>query len=169
MSRRKERTKLSVAFGHAARSLREKAGYTQEEFANDAGIDRAYYGLTERGGHTPTITTVWKIAEALGKRPRDVIAAVERELATSPKDTESSSSIGSKTKTSSHLDKDGHHLQKADLHHRGGTGRLRARQGERSHIGDAREAPRRHPRLKAMSGAHWIPPTRSVLVQNKRG
>ena len=81
MSRRKEQTKLSVAFGHAARSLREKAGYTQEEFANDAGIDRAYYGLPERGGHTPTITTVWKIAEALGKRPRDVIAAVERELA----------------------------------------------------------------------------------------
>ena len=81
MSRKKDTSPLSAAFGRAVRKLREKAGYTQESFAHGAGIDRAYFGLIERGGHTPTVTTVWRIAKGLGKRPRDVIAAVESELA----------------------------------------------------------------------------------------
>lgn len=71
---------MSVAFGKAVRSLRKEAEYTQEEFAHVCGIDRAYFGLIERGGHTPTITTVWKIAEALGIFPSDVIMATDNEL-----------------------------------------------------------------------------------------
>ena len=71
---------MSVAFGKAVRSLRMEAEYSQEEFAHVCGIDRAYYGLIERGGHTPTITTVWKIAEAFGIPPSDVIIATDNEL-----------------------------------------------------------------------------------------
>ena len=82
MSRKKETSPLAIAFGKAVRELRKEAEYTQEAFAHVCGIDRAYFGLIERGGHTPTITTVWKIAEALGIAPYDLIIATDNELAT---------------------------------------------------------------------------------------
>ena len=81
MSRKKENSTLSIAFGEAIKSLRKKGGFTQEGFAHHTGIDRAYFGLIERGGHTPTIATVWKIAEGLGISPSDVIIATENEMA----------------------------------------------------------------------------------------
>ena len=73
---------MSIAFGKAVRKLRKEGGYTQEGFAHHTGIDRAYFGLIERGGHTPTIATAWKIAEGLGIAPNDLIIATENELAT---------------------------------------------------------------------------------------
>jgi len=69
-----------VAFGRAVRSLRIRAGHNQEAFAHKCDMDRAYYGNIERGEHGPTIATVWRLAEALDKRPRDIIAAVELEI-----------------------------------------------------------------------------------------
>ena len=80
MSRRKEKTSLSVAFGKVVRYLRLRAGHSQEAFAAKCGIDRAYYGLIERGGHTPTIQTVWRIAEGLGGSPSELIKGVERQI-----------------------------------------------------------------------------------------
>ena len=81
MSRKKETSPLAVAFGSSVRSLRKEAGYNQEAFAHVCGIDRAYFGLIERGGHTPTITTVWKIADALEIAPSDLVIATENEVA----------------------------------------------------------------------------------------
>ena len=80
MSTKTEGSPLSTAFGTAIRTMREKAGFSQEQFAHDCGLDRAYYGLLERGGRHPTIKTVWIIANALGKRPRDLIAATEKQM-----------------------------------------------------------------------------------------
>ena len=82
MGSRKSIDGLAVAFGHAVRSLRIKAGHNQEDFAHRCNMDRAYYGNIERGEHTPTIATLWRIASALNKRPRDVVAAVESDLRT---------------------------------------------------------------------------------------
>lgn len=80
MSTKTEKSPLSMAFGRAVRTMREKSGNSQEKFAYDCGMDRAYYGLLERGGRHPTIKTVWIIANALGKRPRDLIAATENQM-----------------------------------------------------------------------------------------
>ncbi len=80
MSRRNENKALSVAFGSVVRSFRERAGYSQEGFAHEAGIDRSFWGAIERGRYNPSLGTIWRVAEALGKRPRDVIAAMEKEL-----------------------------------------------------------------------------------------
>ena len=112
MSRRETNQALGVAFGSVVKSIREDAGYSQEGFAHEAGIDRSFWGAIERGRYNPSLGTIWRVAEALGKRPRDVMAAVEKAMAASTTGKESSSSTGSRTKTSTHLDKDGRHLRK---------------------------------------------------------
>jgi|GEM_PF-660302 len=38
-----------VALGNRIRKIRESQGYTQEEFAAEAELDRSYYGGVERG------------------------------------------------------------------------------------------------------------------------
>jgi transcriptional regulator with XRE-family HTH domain len=51
--------------GQRIRTLRQSAGYTQEEFAYKAGLDRSYYGAVERGERNLSVLNLLKIAEAL--------------------------------------------------------------------------------------------------------
>jgi transcriptional regulator with XRE-family HTH domain len=60
------RSPRHAAFGRAVRELREEQGLAQEAFALKCGIDRSHYGGIERGERNPSLSTVFKIAEALG-------------------------------------------------------------------------------------------------------
>lgn len=51
--------------GKRIRALRKRAGYTQEEFAYKAGLDRSYYGAVERGERNLSVLNLLKIAETL--------------------------------------------------------------------------------------------------------
>lgn len=62
-----------VLFGEAVRQLRKSQGISQEEFADLIGIHRTYIGGIERGERNPTLTTIWKIAGALGVSPRELL------------------------------------------------------------------------------------------------
>jgi transcriptional regulator with XRE-family HTH domain len=46
------------------RRLRHAAGWSQEEFADRAGIHRTYVSDLERGARNPTITIVDRLAKA---------------------------------------------------------------------------------------------------------
>jgi transcriptional regulator with XRE-family HTH domain len=48
------------------RRLRLSKGWSQEEFAHQAGLHRTYVSDLERGARNPTITVVDKLAVALG-------------------------------------------------------------------------------------------------------
>ena len=61
-SKRKE----CVDFGAAIRRFREKQGYSQEAFADKIRVHRTYVGGIERGERNPTLSTIHRIAEALG-------------------------------------------------------------------------------------------------------
>ncbi len=52
--------------GGRIRAEREEQGYTQEEFAHHANLDRSYYGSIERGERNITINTLHQIALKLG-------------------------------------------------------------------------------------------------------
>jgi transcriptional regulator with XRE-family HTH domain len=71
----------SKAFGEALRQLRKERGdLSQEAAALACGIDRAYYGRLERATKSPTLGTVWKIADGFETRPSDLLARAERLL-----------------------------------------------------------------------------------------
>lgn len=70
----------SQAFGTALREIRAERGLSQEEAALASGIDRAYYGKLERATKVPTLTTVWKIADAFDVQPSELLSRAERLL-----------------------------------------------------------------------------------------
>ena len=107
MSRRETNKALGVAFGSVVKSIRERAGYSQEGFAHEAGMDRSFWGAIERGRYNPSLGTIWRVAEALGKRPRDVIAAVEKVLPTTQIEMDNEGSEGQVSKTESELGEGG--------------------------------------------------------------
>ncbi|MFF7949157.1 helix-turn-helix domain-containing protein [Streptomyces griseorubiginosus] len=55
-----------VAFGSRLRAARDRAGLTQEELAERAGIDRPAYSEIERGLRDARLSTLLRIETALG-------------------------------------------------------------------------------------------------------
>lgn len=52
--------------GQIIRSKREKKGLTQVELSEEAGVDRNYIGMLERGERNPSYLSLQKIANGLG-------------------------------------------------------------------------------------------------------
>ncbi|OUW74938.1 MAG: transcriptional regulator [Saprospirales bacterium TMED214] len=53
-------------FGKRLRDLREERGWSQEEFADRAGLHRTYVSAVERGIRNPTLSVLERLAKALG-------------------------------------------------------------------------------------------------------
>lgn len=58
-------SKILENFGERVRNLRGEAGWSQEEFAAECGLDRTYMGGIERGERNLALRNIEKIAEAL--------------------------------------------------------------------------------------------------------
>ena len=56
------------------RRLRTERGWSQEEYADRAGIHRTYISDIERGARNPTIMIVEKLAQALDVKAAELIA-----------------------------------------------------------------------------------------------
>jgi DNA-binding XRE family transcriptional regulator len=63
------RTALLPEVGRNVRRLRTAAGLTQTALAERSGIDRTYLSDLEAGRRNPTVTTLARLAKALGVRP----------------------------------------------------------------------------------------------------
>ena len=57
---------LPAILGHNMRRLRTRQGHSLERLAKLSGVSRAMLGQIETGKSVPTISTLWKIATALG-------------------------------------------------------------------------------------------------------
>ena len=64
---------LLATLGATIRSHRETSGLSQENFARQIGMDRAYIGRIERGSQNISIVTAAKIANALGISLSDLL------------------------------------------------------------------------------------------------
>ena len=64
------------AFGDALRRYRKKAGLTQERLAERADMHHNFIGEVERGNMECSLTSMVKIAKALGVRVRDLVRQV---------------------------------------------------------------------------------------------
>lgn len=57
---------IRVRLGLNVRRLREAKGWSQEDYADRAGIHRTYVSDIERGKRNPTVTVVERLAAPLG-------------------------------------------------------------------------------------------------------
>ena len=69
-----------VIFGQILRELRRDAGFSQEQLAFAAGVERNFVSLIERGVNQPTIRVIFKLAQALGVPASKIIQSVEEKL-----------------------------------------------------------------------------------------
>ncbi len=69
--RRTEKKKFAKAIGDHLRAVREKDGISQENLSLKAGYYRTYVGKIEQGLYSPSLHTVWRLANALGYKLSD--------------------------------------------------------------------------------------------------
>ena len=67
-------------FGKVLRTLREGKKLSQEKLAEYCDLDRTYISMLERGLRQPTISTIFKIADALDISPSELVRKVELEI-----------------------------------------------------------------------------------------
>ena len=70
---------LDADFGNVLRDTRRDRGFSQEQLALACGRHRTYISLLERGHNSPSLQTIFMIAEALDVRPSELIAKLESE------------------------------------------------------------------------------------------
>ena len=68
-----ERRRYRKAFGDAIRVYRKKAGLTQERLAECADMHHNFIGEVERGNMECSLTSMVRIAKALGVRVKDLV------------------------------------------------------------------------------------------------
>lgn len=68
------------AFGQVLREYRVKVHLSQEDLALEAGIDRTFVSLLERGKRQPTLTTLFRLAKVLDVSPTTLVSRTISEL-----------------------------------------------------------------------------------------
>jgi transcriptional regulator with XRE-family HTH domain len=63
-------------FGKRLRTLREERGWSQEEFADRAGLHRTYVSAVERGVRNPTLSVLERLSKALGMPMAEMVGGL---------------------------------------------------------------------------------------------
>jgi transcriptional regulator with XRE-family HTH domain len=79
VTRREERSRYATLVGAALRRAREAKSLSQEQLAHAADLSQPYLSLIERGANSPTVDVVFRLCEALGVSPSDVIGEAWRQ------------------------------------------------------------------------------------------
>jgi len=66
---------IALRLGAAIRTSRLATGSSQERFADAISMHRAYYSAIERGEKNITIVTLARLADGLGVKPSELLAA----------------------------------------------------------------------------------------------
>lgn len=72
-------TSLLINLGKALRARREKAGYSQEGFADHIEMHRTYYSAIERGEKNLQLDTLQRICTGLGTTLWEVLRDAEQQ------------------------------------------------------------------------------------------
>lgn len=70
---------IQLAFGTVLRRLREERGMTQEDLAHESGVGRVSIAMMETGKRLPTLPTIFRLADALGEKPEDIVRLLRAE------------------------------------------------------------------------------------------
>ncbi|WP_282136021.1 helix-turn-helix domain-containing protein [Seonamhaeicola maritimus] len=69
-----EKKDLQIAIGKRIRMLREQQGYSQQDFANECGIEKSNYHRIESGRINPSIYTLLRVAHHLNITLSELVA-----------------------------------------------------------------------------------------------
>ena len=69
-----------VAFGEVLRELRQARQLSQEALALEAGLQRNYISLLERGKNSASLKTLFKLSAVLGQPVSQMMGNVEARL-----------------------------------------------------------------------------------------
>ena len=67
------------AVGQAIRRLRKERGLSQEVVSSFAGLARSHFALIEYGDKQPNFETIWRLANAFGLYPHELVKLIEEE------------------------------------------------------------------------------------------
>ncbi len=73
------------AVGKTIRALRKEKGLSQDVLSGLAGIARTHLTMIENGSKQANFETLWRLAMALGLRPSELVAQIERRIEASEK------------------------------------------------------------------------------------
>ena len=68
----------ALLIGSVLRKLRTEKKLSQEVLSGLAGLDRTHYSKIERGLRSPTVDTLFKIAQAMDMPPHKLMLAIEK-------------------------------------------------------------------------------------------
>jgi transcriptional regulator with XRE-family HTH domain len=68
---------LQKRVGQRIRTLREKRGLSQEEFADICGLHRTYVGSVERGERNLTLNSLQTLSKALKVKMADILKGLD--------------------------------------------------------------------------------------------
>ena len=68
---------IEKRFGDRVRRLRQKKGWTQDEFADFSGFHRAYIGTVERGETNISLRNVQILAKSLGVKMAELFRGLD--------------------------------------------------------------------------------------------
>ncbi|MEI9917326.1 MAG: helix-turn-helix transcriptional regulator [Bacteroidota bacterium] len=69
---------LPERFGNLLVELRKAKRLSQSQLGIDCDLDRTFISLLERGERQPSLTTIFKLAKALGVTPSSIIKELEK-------------------------------------------------------------------------------------------
>lgn len=76
---------IAKSFGKVLKQLRQDRGLSQEELGFASGYHRTYISLLERGEKSPSLRTIFRLAQALKVEPSEMVERVQTLAARSSK------------------------------------------------------------------------------------
>lgn len=67
---------LLLAFAQVLKQVRQGCGFSQEQLALRANVDRTFVGKLESGKHQPSLAVLFKLAEASSVEPDELVRRV---------------------------------------------------------------------------------------------
>ena len=73
-----KRDPIAIALGRSVRKRREAKDLTQETLAELAGLDRTYISAVERGGRNLSLSSIARLAKALGASISELTRGIDK-------------------------------------------------------------------------------------------
>jgi transcriptional regulator with XRE-family HTH domain len=73
------RKHLNDAVSAIVRAYRAKLGISQEKLSVKAGLDRTFVSKIEKASRNPTIESIFRLSEAFGVLPEDLLKEIREE------------------------------------------------------------------------------------------